>query len=219
MQELVARFGKAVKGVLSGFERIVFQGTILPLAHEAGAMSFLGWRGVLNRDYKIPGLPQNLWVSCGILRYSASTKWRRRSVTDKEWRQSVSFKCSRSAERTLRRTLCPHTSSFTLRRTASSFSGPRLCYLDTRSLSLRILPIPSAILQNSRVRRYLSWFLAHRFCGGAKKNGSSRKCVLGSWRGDYGRISLSRSSSRSSSKRSLSRSLCRSSSDLLGRYA
>lgn len=52
MKELLARFGRAVKGVLTGFDRIVFKGTILPLAHEDGAMSFLGWRGVLNRDYK-----------------------------------------------------------------------------------------------------------------------------------------------------------------------
>jgi len=52
MKKLVARFGKAVKGVLTGFDRIVFKGTILPLAHEDGAMSFLRWRGVLNRDYK-----------------------------------------------------------------------------------------------------------------------------------------------------------------------
>jgi len=52
MRKLVARFGKAVKGVLTGFDRIVFKGTILPLAHEEGAMSFLRWRGVLNRDYK-----------------------------------------------------------------------------------------------------------------------------------------------------------------------
>jgi len=52
MKKRVARFGKAVKGVLTGFDRIVFKGTILPLAHEEGAMSFLRWRGVLNRDYK-----------------------------------------------------------------------------------------------------------------------------------------------------------------------
>ncbi len=52
MKKLVARFGKAVKGVLTGFDRIVFKGTILPLAHEDGAMSFLGARGALNRDYK-----------------------------------------------------------------------------------------------------------------------------------------------------------------------
>jgi hypothetical protein len=52
MKRLVARFGEAVKGMLTGFDRIVFKGTILPLAHEEGAMSFLRWRGVLNRDYK-----------------------------------------------------------------------------------------------------------------------------------------------------------------------
>lgn len=52
MNRLVKRFGKAVKGILTGFDRIVFKGTILPLAHEEGAMSFLRWRGVLNRDYK-----------------------------------------------------------------------------------------------------------------------------------------------------------------------
>ena len=52
MKSFIARFGKAVKGVLTGFDRIVFKGTILPVAHEQGAMSFLGWRGVLNRDYK-----------------------------------------------------------------------------------------------------------------------------------------------------------------------
>jgi hypothetical protein len=44
--------GRAVKGVLTGFDRIVFKGSILPLAHEKGAMSFLRWRGVLNKDYK-----------------------------------------------------------------------------------------------------------------------------------------------------------------------
>ena len=31
MKERVARFGKAVKGVLSGFDRIVFKGSLLPL--------------------------------------------------------------------------------------------------------------------------------------------------------------------------------------------
>jgi len=52
MRRLVERLGRAVKGVLTGFDRIVFKGSILPLAHEKGAMSFLRWRGVLNKDYK-----------------------------------------------------------------------------------------------------------------------------------------------------------------------
>jgi hypothetical protein len=52
MKRFIERFGRAVKGVLTGFDRIVFKGTILPLAHEQGAMSFCGWRGVLNKEYK-----------------------------------------------------------------------------------------------------------------------------------------------------------------------
>lgn len=52
MKQLLARFGKAVKAVLTGFDRIVFKGTILPLTYGDGAMSFLRGRGVLNRDYK-----------------------------------------------------------------------------------------------------------------------------------------------------------------------
>jgi hypothetical protein len=52
MRKLIARLGKVVKGVLTGFDRIVFKGTIRPLAYAEGAMRFLSWRGVLNRDYK-----------------------------------------------------------------------------------------------------------------------------------------------------------------------
>ena len=52
MRRLIERLGKAVKGVLTGFDRIVFKGHILPLMHAEGAMSFLKWRGVLNKDYK-----------------------------------------------------------------------------------------------------------------------------------------------------------------------
>ena len=70
MRELVARFGRAVKGVLTGFDRIVFKGTILPLAHEDGAMSFLRWRGVLNRDYKSPPASVATFASCAIMALS-----------------------------------------------------------------------------------------------------------------------------------------------------
>ncbi len=52
MNELVARLGNTVKGVLKGFDRIVFKGTILPLVREEGAMDFLKARRILNRDYK-----------------------------------------------------------------------------------------------------------------------------------------------------------------------
>ena len=70
MREIVARFGKAVKGVLTGFDRIVFKGSILPLAYEDGAMNFLGWRGVLNRDYKRWMLTQTDALVTAVDRYA-----------------------------------------------------------------------------------------------------------------------------------------------------
>ena len=70
MKELVKRFGKAVKGILTGFDRIVFKGTILPLAHEEGAMSFLRWRGVLTRDYKDWMRTQTEALSAAVDRYA-----------------------------------------------------------------------------------------------------------------------------------------------------
>jgi hypothetical protein len=38
--------------MLTGFDRIVFKGTILPLAHAAGAMSFCQSHGIRNKDFK-----------------------------------------------------------------------------------------------------------------------------------------------------------------------
>jgi hypothetical protein len=52
MNRFIKRLGSIVKGVLSGFDRIVFKGIIKPLAFPLGAMSFLGSRGILNKDYK-----------------------------------------------------------------------------------------------------------------------------------------------------------------------
>ncbi|WLE96322.1 MAG: hypothetical protein QTN59_16755 [Candidatus Electrothrix communis] len=52
MKSLIDRFSSSVKGVLSGFDRIVFKGWILPLMSASQVMSFLGSKGVLNKDYK-----------------------------------------------------------------------------------------------------------------------------------------------------------------------
>jgi hypothetical protein len=70
MNKLLACLGKAVKGVLTGFDRIVFKGTILPLAHEDGAMSFLRRRRVLNRDYKKWMLTQTDALVTSVDRYA-----------------------------------------------------------------------------------------------------------------------------------------------------
>lgn len=52
MGKLIGRLGCVVKGVLNGFDRIVFKGSIRPLTYAAGAMDFLQGRRVLNKDYK-----------------------------------------------------------------------------------------------------------------------------------------------------------------------
>ncbi|HSF92296.1 MAG TPA: hypothetical protein VLA51_08820, partial [Paracoccaceae bacterium] len=52
MNTFIQKFSDVVKGVLTGFDRIVFKGSILPLMHERGAMDFCGARGILNKDYK-----------------------------------------------------------------------------------------------------------------------------------------------------------------------
>jgi len=52
MKALIDRFSSLVKGVFSGFDRIVFKGWILPLMSISQVTSFLGSKGVLNKDYK-----------------------------------------------------------------------------------------------------------------------------------------------------------------------
>ena len=52
MDTLLHRFGDKIKGVLEGFDRIVFKGRLGPLCRAAGMAAFLYHQGVLNKDYK-----------------------------------------------------------------------------------------------------------------------------------------------------------------------
>jgi hypothetical protein len=52
MNALVDRFGGLVKAVISGFDRIVFKGRILPLLCEEKVESFCNSNRILNKDYK-----------------------------------------------------------------------------------------------------------------------------------------------------------------------
>ena len=52
MNTLLQKFSAVVKGVISGFDRIVFKGSILPLMYPEGATRFLRSQNVLNKDYK-----------------------------------------------------------------------------------------------------------------------------------------------------------------------
>jgi len=52
MNIFLAKFRDVIKGIITGFDRIVFKGTILPLTNAAGAMSFCESHGIRNKDFK-----------------------------------------------------------------------------------------------------------------------------------------------------------------------
>jgi len=52
MDLLLHKYGEKIKGVLEGFDRIVFKGILRPLCFAAGMQTYLYRKGVLNKDYK-----------------------------------------------------------------------------------------------------------------------------------------------------------------------
>ena len=52
MDTLFHRFDGKIKGVIEGFDRIVFKGILKPICYAAGLQIFLHSRGILNKDYK-----------------------------------------------------------------------------------------------------------------------------------------------------------------------
>jgi len=52
MDTLWHRYHEKIKGVIEGFDQIVFKGTLRPLIYAAGMQSFISRHGVLNKDYK-----------------------------------------------------------------------------------------------------------------------------------------------------------------------
>jgi len=52
MQSFLTRHASRVKGVLSGFDRVRFRGTLRWLAHVRGLMGFLSYQSVLLKDFK-----------------------------------------------------------------------------------------------------------------------------------------------------------------------
>jgi len=52
MKEFINRFSGLVKGTISGLDRIVFKGLILPLMSSSEVVSICRSRSVLNKDYK-----------------------------------------------------------------------------------------------------------------------------------------------------------------------
>jgi hypothetical protein len=52
MDTLSSKFNTVVNGVITGFDRIVFKGIIMPIMHAAGMESFLVARRIKNKDFK-----------------------------------------------------------------------------------------------------------------------------------------------------------------------
>jgi len=59
MDTLLNKFSDAVKGVISGFDRIVFKGMLMPIMFAAGMESFLRSQQVLNKDFKTYAIKQS----------------------------------------------------------------------------------------------------------------------------------------------------------------
>ena len=59
MDTLLHRFGDKIKGVIEGFDRVMFKGIIRPIMHAAGMESFLVARKVLNKDFKSYAMAQS----------------------------------------------------------------------------------------------------------------------------------------------------------------
>ena len=70
MNVFVAKFREMIKGIITGFDRIVFKGSILPLAHAAGAMSFCQTHGIRNKDFKRWAMDQTALVVDSAQRYA-----------------------------------------------------------------------------------------------------------------------------------------------------
>jgi hypothetical protein len=52
MNMFVTKYQNVVKGMITGFDRIVFKGSMLAVMHAVGAMNFFRANGVLNKDFK-----------------------------------------------------------------------------------------------------------------------------------------------------------------------
>ena len=52
MKKFMTRFSDLIKGTVSGFDRIVFKGLILPLMSSTEVMSFCRSKKILNKEYK-----------------------------------------------------------------------------------------------------------------------------------------------------------------------
>ena len=77
MDSLIQRFADLVKGVISGFDRIVMKGSIRPLSYVQGVTEFCRRRGILNKDYKSWMLEQSSALVQAVERYALAESGQR----------------------------------------------------------------------------------------------------------------------------------------------
>jgi hypothetical protein len=51
MQEFAAKYGDKIQGVLSGFDRLIFRGTLRRIAYECGMQAYLWANRILLKDF------------------------------------------------------------------------------------------------------------------------------------------------------------------------
>ena len=73
MDTFLQKFGEKIKGVLTGFDRLVFKGMLRPIMFAAGAQAFLAARGVLNKDYKDWMLAQSAALITAVDQHAQAT--------------------------------------------------------------------------------------------------------------------------------------------------
>jgi hypothetical protein len=77
MQAFIDRFKDSINGVLTGFDRIVFKGSISSLAYLSGAQAYLRWKGILNKDYKTWMLRQTQALVDSVEKYVQEERGRK----------------------------------------------------------------------------------------------------------------------------------------------
>lgn len=88
MRQFIARHAEKITGVLSGFDRIICRGHLLPLCHEGGVHGFLHRQGVQLKDFEsfaktLTGMIRDAAVAVAVAR-DRPTRYLESSHTSKE---------------------------------------------------------------------------------------------------------------------------------------
>ena len=70
MKSFIDRFSNLVKGTISGLDRIVFKGLVLPLMSPGAVISFRNSKAILNKSYKKFIMEQTKTIISYIYQYA-----------------------------------------------------------------------------------------------------------------------------------------------------